>query len=248
MQSHGLKADMTHYVTAELLAPTKAMQVGACLLRAGVEGGASRQVSAALACAMFKMIMNEDTQERCDSAQTEHGGSDFDCAGTPAVRTALAAQKVLSENAGVNFKTLAEAMKHERKSLSQPLQRKLDAVNKVASYERHMMKPGTQLLQNLRQELTDNKSRGINHAEGVDSNYGEGATAAKDEAPMTSSFVEPIVEIGLENDTEKQLDAHGTGRARCTQQQISDKDSVDAMIDACVDRAVRRLEREVGPT
>ena len=62
MQSHGLKADMTHYVTAELLAPTKAMQIGACLLRAGVEGGASLQVAAALACAMFKMIMNEHIQ------------------------------------------------------------------------------------------------------------------------------------------------------------------------------------------
>merc|ERR1712194_463662 len=98
----------------------------------------------------------------------------------------------LSENAGVNFKTLAEAMKHERKSLSQPLQRKLDAVNKVASYERHMMKPDTQLLQDLRQELTDNTSRGIYHAEGVDSNYAEGANAAKEEAPMTSSTVESV--------------------------------------------------------
>ena len=88
----------------------------------------------------------------------------------------------------------------------------------------------------------------LTNAEGVDSNYGEGATAPKDEAPTTSSVVEPVAEIGLENDTENQPGAHGTGRARCTQQQISGKDSVDAMIDACVDRAVRRLEREVGPT
>ena len=86
---------------------------------------------------------------------------------------------------------------------------------KVASYKRHMMKPDTQVLQDLRQELTDNKSRGITDAEGVDSNYGEGATAAKEEAPMASSVVESVVETGVENDTENQPSADRTRRARC---------------------------------
>eukprot|EP00929_Paragymnodinium_shiwhaense_P124149 TRINITY_DN9914_c0_g1_i1.p1 TRINITY_DN9914_c0_g1~~TRINITY_DN9914_c0_g1_i1.p1 ORF type:complete len:272 (-),score=65.41 TRINITY_DN9914_c0_g1_i1:177-992(-) len=112
-----------------VLIDPKIMLAASTLMSINVKENNNRQCAAAITSALFHLMIGTNCPPPANSIVNAHS--------TPVVTTALKLQQALSEKANTNFATLAKAVKYFRPALPSSLQRRLDALNKAASYDRH---------------------------------------------------------------------------------------------------------------
>eukprot|EP00929_Paragymnodinium_shiwhaense_P041028 TRINITY_DN21339_c0_g1_i5.p1 TRINITY_DN21339_c0_g1~~TRINITY_DN21339_c0_g1_i5.p1 ORF type:complete len:330 (-),score=55.81 TRINITY_DN21339_c0_g1_i5:37-1026(-) len=109
-----------------------------------VSAGGSRQVVAASFSAALHSVLLAESPKR---------SAGDPCGALPSVSTAQRIQKLFAEHAGQNYETLAKALQTYRRVLPPTLTRKVDELNKAASYDRHHVVDDVLLLQELQSAL-----------------------------------------------------------------------------------------------
>ena len=140
---------MDSHVDYNLIDP-KVLAVASSLMTINAQMCTNRQCSAAITSALFHLMTSNASAEE----KTERKKHDSSSSQHAVVLTAQSAQDMISQHLGVNCPTLAKGVKSLRPAVSQPLQRRLDTLNKSASHIRHNgAVVDTHLLTSLQQEL-----------------------------------------------------------------------------------------------
>jgi hypothetical protein len=174
-------------VDASLIDP-KAVQAATLLMSISARECSNRQCSAANTSALFHLLMGSGAQETLYKAMQVSPS-----AVAPSIATAQRAQSLLSEHSSVNYGTLAKALQSFRKLLPQHLARKLDEVNKAASYDRHHVVVDEEMIDDLKRALEELEPAdvGSDFVEGIsmqdiDEKVAHGNEVQKKEAERTA--------------------------------------------------------------
>jgi len=115
-----------------------AVQAAELLMSINARDTSQRQCAAANTSALFHLLMNSSCVERKPAEQG------IQC--LPSVDTAGKLQQLLSSHLGENYGTLVKAMQALRRHMPGPLAKRIDEVNRAASYDRHHMVYDSKLL------------------------------------------------------------------------------------------------------
>lgn len=170
-----LKTEVEKMAAASLI-DDKVMLAACTLMSINVQECNNRQCAAAVTSALFNLMVNSSTNQRVE----EHREHSQEYSAQPSVSTAQRLQKVLSTHAGEKFGTLAKAMQRYRSILPSHLVRKVDEVNKAASYDRHNVIEDASLIKELEAWLK-------NTADDIMQDRLEVAAPAASADPMTNN-------------------------------------------------------------